>query len=387
MEKKRSIFFDTSLIYFLVIVCFIGIRIFSNLVSISEPVSAVLNVIIQVGLMLALPFFMYKFLRKKKTSEVFKEFNVKPINTKAILLSVLIGILVYFLTLAVASFFNIIIYGVGYDPSFGMASTSSDSYPLVQFLLDIVVTAILPGICEEFCHRGLLVNGYKQLNIKKTILLVGILFGLMHLNIEQFFYASVIGMFLTFLVYVSGSIIPAMIIHFMNNFLGLYFTFASYNNLPFGDFATNLANALQTSNAFLAFMAIIFVVIIFLALLAFLVFMLMKQTRVKQFELLAKKAIAKKERERLFAQFNLDANKIDAENGEKPDENMPEVVFKEDISRAGSRGVIVDVNFKNSILEGEYFIKKPSLKDKMFLYGALFLGIFVTLSTLIWGII
>lgn len=384
MDKKHSLFFDTSLIYFVVIILFVGLRIFTNLVPINDGVSVLLNFLIQIGFMFLVPLVMYKVLRKKKTKEVFKEFNIKKINFKAILITILIGFIVYFLNLAIAAFFNIFIYGTGYDPSFGMSSAST-SYPTINFIRDIIITAILPGICEEFCHRGLLVNGYKQLDMKKTIILVGFLFGLMHLNIEQFFYASVIGMFLTFLVYVTGSIIPSMIVHFMNNFMGLYLTFASFHNLPLGKFSEKLGNALVNSDAILAFIAIIFVVILFLGLLAFLVYVLMKNTRVKQFEKLAQKAIEKKQREELFNDFNLDANEIDKAEGKTEDEKMPEVVFQNKPN--GLRGVIVDINFTNNMLEGEYFIKKPSLKDKIFLYGTIFIGVVITISTLIWGLL
>lgn len=385
MKKQRSLFFDTSLIYFVVIVLFVGLRIFSNLVSVSSTVGIILNAGVQILFMLLIPFFMYKFLRKKKSVEVLKEFNVKPIGAKAVLYAILIGFIVYFLNLAVASFFNIFIYSTGYDPSFGMSSSSGGSYPLATFLLDVVVTAILPGICEEFCHRGLLVNGFKQLDIKKTVLLVGFLFGLMHLNVEQFFYASIIGMFLTLLVYITGSIIPSMIIHFMNNFMGLYLTFAQANKLPMGDFSSNLVSWLTNGNAGAVFIGIIFVIVIMLGILIFLVFGLMKSTRVKQFEKLARKAIAKKEREQLFEEFNLDAKQVDADAGIEEDKEIPEVIIN-DAPRGGKRGVIIDINFSNNMLYGDNFIKKPSLIDKAFLYGTIFIGIFITLSTLIWGI-
>ena len=387
MKKQRSLFFDTSLIYFVVILCFVGIRILSSLVQVSSLVGEILNVVIQVVVMLALPFFMYKVIRKKKAKEVLKDFNVKPIGAKAVLSAFLIGIIVYFLNLAVASFFNIFIYATGYDPSFGMSSATGNSYPLIKFLGDILVTAILPGICEEFCHRGLLVNGYKQLDLKKTVLLVGFLFGLMHLNIEQFFYATVIGAFLTFLVYVTGSIIPSMIIHFMNNFMGLYLTFAGVHKLPLGNFSNNLISWLSNGNVLLVFLGIIFVIVIMLAVLALLIFGLMKATRVKDFEKLARKAIAQKEREELFNEFNLDVNKVDAEAGVTKDENMSQVVINEAPRVNGKKNFVIDINFSKNMLHGEYFIKKPSLMDKAFLYGTIFLGAFITVSTLIWGII
>lgn len=380
MNKKNSIFFDTSLIYFIVVLCLIGTRIFSYYANVNNVISVILNLIIQIGIMLFLPFILYKTIRKKTSKQALKEFNVKKISFKAVLITILIGIIIYFLNIAVASFFNIFIYSTGYDPSFGMSS-ASETYSVWAFLLDVFLSAILPGICEEFCHRGLLLNGYKQLNIKKTIILVGFLFGLVHLNIQQFFYASIIGMFLTFLVYVTGSIIPSMIVHFMNNFIGLYLSFAEYNNLPFGNFSSNLENVLQSGDPFYVFMVIIFVVVFLLGLLAFLVYKLMKNTRVKQFELLAKKAIDKKQREELFKEFNLDPS-----DGDQYD-NIPEVVIADSISPNGKRGMIVDINVSNNLLEGDYFIAKPTLRDKIFLYGTIFMGIAITFSTLIWGIL
>lgn len=386
MKKKNSLFFDTSLIYLFVVLLLIGVRVFSYYVKTNAITSVLLNLIVQIGVMFFIPFLLYKLLRNKKSKQVFQDFNFKKINLKAVLITILIGIIVYLLNIAVASFFNIFITATGYDPSFGMSSASS-SYSTIQFIFDIILSAVLPGICEEFCHRGLLLNGFKQLDIKKTVILVGFLFGLIHLNIQQVFYASVIGMFLTFLVYVTGSIIPSMIVHFMNNFIGLYLTFAQYNNLPFGNFSNNLTRILVGSDPVVVFIAILFVIGLLLGLLAYLVFVLMKNTRVKQFEDLAKKAIDKKQREELFKDFNLDANVIDAENGKEIDDNVPEIIFDNEIRPNGKRGIIVDINFTNNLLAGEYFIKKPTLKEKSILYATIFIGVTVTLFTLIWGII
>jgi len=388
MKKQRSLFFDTSLIYFMVIFCFIGVRILSSSVSISNTASIILNALIQIVFMFFISFLFYKFLRKRKAKEVFKDFNVKKINLKAIVYTILIGIIIYFLNIAIASFFNIFIYSTGYDPTYGMASAGGEgSYSVIQFIIDVFVTAVLPGICEEFCHRGLLLNGYKQLGSKKAIILVGVLFGLMHLNIQQFFYATIIGMFLTFLVYVTGSIIPSIIIHFINNFMGVYITFASYNKLPLGNFSEIVTNFLTKNSGIVSFLIILLVVVTMLALLYLLVKRLINATAVPYFKKIAVKAIENEERKALFEQFNLDVKEIDKENGVVSDDEIPEVEIRQAGTINGKPNIMV--NFKNppSLLSGDYFIKKPSLYDKAFLYGTMFLGIFITIATLIWGII
>lgn len=387
MDKKRSLFFDSGLIYFVVIAGFVVIRILNGLIKFPTVVGNLMSIIIQVGLMLVVPFVLYKVLRKKKTKEVLNDFNVKKINIKAVLFSIGIGIVIYFLNIAVASFFNIFINATGYDPSFGMASATEGSYPFVAFLGDIVLTAILPGICEEFCHRGMLLNGVKQIGMKKSVLLVGLLFGLMHLNIEQVFYAIVIGMFLTFLVYISGSIIPSMIVHFLNNGIGLYMTFAKYNNLPLGNMTDSLGKALSGSG-FAVVGTILLIVIIMLALLAFFTFMLLKQTRVKQFESLAKRAIENKQRENILKSFDLNVEEINKEQGItniSSGDLRVEVTDQPPLAN-GRQNILVDFSFdENSLMSKN--IKKVPLKDKAFIIGTIFIGVFITISTLIWGIL
>lgn len=385
MKNKRSLFFDTSLIYFIVIACFVGLRIFSNLVRVGILGSNLFSVIIQVGFMFLIPFLMYKTMYKKTSIQVLNDFHVKKINVKAIFIAILIGVIIYFLNLAVASFFNIFIVASGYDPSFGMASAGAESYTLIAFLGDLILTALLPGVCEEFCHRGLLVNGYKQMGAKKTILLVGLLFGLMHLNIEQFFYASIIGMFLTFLVYVTDSIIPSMIVHFLNNAIGLYLAFAEKNNLLFGNLGKNIEDALL-GNPIGVFFGIILFIVLMLGLLAFLVMMLLRQTRVKDFQKLAQKAIENKQREDLLESFDLDVESLNAEQGITENEGEPKVTIGQRIMPDGRPNFMLDISFDENNLMSKV-VKKSSLKDKAFLFGTLFIGIVITISTLIWGIL
>ncbi len=383
--KKTSLFFDSSLIYFVVIAGFVLLRITTNLIDVGVVGGAICSIIIQLVLMLLVPFFMYKFMRKKKATEVLTDFNVKKIGLKAVFFAICLGIVVYFLNLAVASFFSVIINATGYDPSFGMSSASGGEYSVMAFISDLILSAMLPGICEEFCHRGMLLNGYKTLGAKKAIILIGLLFGLMHLNIEQFFYASIIGMFLTFLVYVTGSIIPSMIVHFLNNALGLYFSFASVNKLPFGNFSEVLASVFD-GNPITTFGTIILIVIILLALLAFFTFMLLKSTRVKMFKSLAQKAIENKQREELLKSFDIDVETTNKEQGISMGDGEPVVVIGDEIVKDGKRGMVIDLNFGENDLMSNV-IKKPSLKDKAFLYGTIFIGVFITISTLIWGIL
>ncbi len=83
--------------------------------------------------------------------------------------------------------------------------------------LSIILIAFIPAVVEEFVFRGLVFGNYKKRNPWKGVLLSALLFGLMHLNINQFSYAFVLGIVLALLNYATGSLIPSIILHFTIN--------------------------------------------------------------------------------------------------------------------------------------------------------------------------
>lgn len=83
--------------------------------------------------------------------------------------------------------------------------------------LNLILLALIPAIVEEFIFRGLIFNGYKKRNPLKAAILSAVLFGLIHMNINQFTYAFVMGIIFALLTYVTGSIIPSVIAHFVVN--------------------------------------------------------------------------------------------------------------------------------------------------------------------------
>ncbi|HWL94197.1 MAG TPA: ABC transporter permease subunit/CPBP intramembrane protease, partial [Phycisphaerae bacterium] len=86
----------------------------------------------------------------------------------------------------------------------------------------IAVVAVAPAICEELLFRGFLLAGLRdRLSTFKAVLMVGLIFGLYHYQIERIPIISLMGMLLTFVCLRSGSIFLAMLIHVANNGLGV----------------------------------------------------------------------------------------------------------------------------------------------------------------------
>lgn len=87
----------------------------------------------------------------------------------------------------------------------------------VSRVLYFSLFAILPPIAEELAFRGVVFGLLRPYG--KTIAVVGsaFVFGIMHGNLLQIPFAFLGGLFFGYLVAETGSILPAVILHFMNN--------------------------------------------------------------------------------------------------------------------------------------------------------------------------
>lgn len=95
--------------------------------------------------------------------------------------------------------------------------------PLWGMLLGI---AVYGPLAEEMVFRGVIYRSYRlQGNRLKALLLSSLLFGIMHMNLNQACYAFVIGIALALLVEATGSILPAFIAHFCINGLSVTLMF------------------------------------------------------------------------------------------------------------------------------------------------------------------
>ena len=85
------------------------------------------------------------------------------------------------------------------------------------FILGVFFSAILPATFEEITHRCLAFEMTSGSVVKK-IVVTSLLFAFMHQNILQTGYTFIGGLTFGVLTVITGSIFPAMIIHFVNNF-------------------------------------------------------------------------------------------------------------------------------------------------------------------------
>jgi sodium transport system permease protein len=99
--------------------------------------------------------------------------------------------------------------------------------PLWQLFFFI---AVLPGICEEVAFRGTLLYGLRRrLTPVKLVLVVGLIFGLFHVALFRIVPTAFMGIVLTTVALLTGSIFPGMLLHAGNNAFALWAGKAGYS--------------------------------------------------------------------------------------------------------------------------------------------------------------
>lgn len=377
----KRINYYTNLIYFIIITLIVTIRICADLelfTFLGDGVNYIMGFVTQIGLFFLLPLFLFKYFNKVTFRETFSFLGFKKISFKMILVSVGLGVVVFFLNVYVSSFFNMIIQSLGYTPNSSLGGEMGVGAGAL--FLNLFVTAILPAVCEEFLHRGMLLKGNSPRGMLKSILISGFLFGLLHLNIEQFFYATLIGLFLGYLCWGCNSIYPCMIVHFMNNAISVFISFGRANGWGIGIAVSKITEFLSL-NTFLGIAIMVCVLVLLLMLAKELTFILIKDSFNFSFSKRQKELANMAIRENYFKQIE------DIKNNQTPmsiystNKNTIYIDFKDFMN-------YVTKNLENleKSKDKKNKITNIEIKTKILLYGSIFLSAAVTIFTFIWGL-
>lgn len=141
--------------------------------------------------------------------DVPRKYMIRPVNLSTVLISMLFVALCYpLVTIA------------------NLASqlfASNEASALIDYMMgpnmavNVLIMAILPGIVEELIFRGMFYNEYKEGGMICGAVLSSVLFGLLHLNFNQFSYAIILGFVFALIAEATGSIITTMLCHMTLN--------------------------------------------------------------------------------------------------------------------------------------------------------------------------
>jgi membrane protease YdiL (CAAX protease family) len=93
-----------------------------------------------------------------------------------------------------------------------------------NFLITLVYAAIVAPIVEEMIFRKILLDKVRRFGDIPAILITGFAFGLFHLNLSQFFYATVLGFIFAYITLRTNTVFYSIILHMMINLLSTAIT-------------------------------------------------------------------------------------------------------------------------------------------------------------------
>lgn len=336
-------------------------RIVASLIgdSLSDTMlDLVFTVLMQVGFLLIGPFLIYKFALKKSTLGVLELSNVRKPDWRVMLLCIPLGVLCLLVTMGISTIWQVFLILLGYTPSGG---SNPETFSVWILLLNIFLTGVLPGVCEEFANRGGFLTAMRgSFNPAQTVLLCGLAFGLFHQNITQIFYTFCFGMLMAWLVLRTKSIFPGVLVHFLNNSISVYLDFASDYNLPLGGFFDSVNNLLVNN-----FIIAVFLWALCVAAAAGLVFAIYRLTGGKWRSRAEKNAA-------IYGTVGYNSTANQNQSGEG-------IV----ITEAEDEKIQPEENEKP--LEDK-MLYKPVLRDWAFYIGALVMTAVTTVLTFVWGL-
>ena len=107
----------------------------------------------------------------------------------------------------------------GINPSYDMGFSYEEG--ILPFLVSVLTVAVLPALLEEFAMRGVVMGLMRPFGDGFAILVSAFIFGLIHGNLVQIPFAFLVGLGLGFITVKSGSLWPAVAVHFTNNFMAV----------------------------------------------------------------------------------------------------------------------------------------------------------------------
>ncbi|MFI3229500.1 MAG: type II CAAX endopeptidase family protein [Bacillota bacterium] len=216
-----------SIIFISSIFALLAARILFSFFNLSDNIlNWLFSFIYQLFCLGVLPIVMYKLMISKDTKTLLKDARVSTkLHPRSWLVVVALGLMVFFFNSLISSIWYTFMQSVGYTYTSGAGTIYSSPEVLI---FEIILTCMFPAIFEEFVDRGILLGALDNLKSDRLkIAIVTIFFGLVHQNIAQFIPTMLGGLIMAYLAVKGRSILPGVIIHFMNNF---FVVMVSYNS-------------------------------------------------------------------------------------------------------------------------------------------------------------
>jgi len=161
-------------------------------------------------LFVALPVMLYA----RRDPKIASHLRIEPLKGRVAALSVLTAAVAVLFINCVSQLWFILVQCMGGTiPASGVAVPTT-----VRGLASaVILSAVLPGICEELLFRGLMLSAWEERGSLRAVTTVSLLFTLLHGNLLGIPSEFICGVLLACIVISSGSLFAGMVFHTVFN--------------------------------------------------------------------------------------------------------------------------------------------------------------------------
>lgn len=179
------------------------------------------NVFVAVGVIqliaLGLPCIVYYLLKNKQLSQPIYGFSTRGPQILFVLFSAL-----FFVCGTLLIKFFYILGGGGEAAVVNYYGDMVGSTENTGTLIIVLSFVIIPALCEELFFRGIIFSEYRNYGTSTAVIISAIAFAMLHFSLSNFFIYLFAGLLFGFVTAMTRSIIPAVALHLLSNYLSIF---------------------------------------------------------------------------------------------------------------------------------------------------------------------
>lgn len=171
------------------------------------------------AIIFGLPAAFYCFLKGRG---FLKRLKLRRLDTRALGVT-LLGTVMLILQSCILKF-GVFYFGYDYSAYTLYGSSFSVSAPTAwSWILLVLSLAVVPALTEEVLFRGIVLCEYEKSGLLCSMLASSLLFASVHFDLAQFCIYFLDGMLLSWLVFLTGSVLSSVAAHILYNLFVLFF--------------------------------------------------------------------------------------------------------------------------------------------------------------------
>lgn len=102
-------------------------------------------------------------------------------------------------------------------PFIGSSNIDISEMNIYNVMLMMFAVALAPAVCEEIAFRGFVMGSLSEFGQGFAVIMTSVFFGMLHGNLSGILFAFSAGLLMGCVRKTSGSLVPSMTVHFLNN--------------------------------------------------------------------------------------------------------------------------------------------------------------------------